>query len=447
VLTFALLISLLTGLLFGLAPAFHSTKAGLSMGIREGAQGSGYSVKSGRLRDALIVAELAIAVVLMIGAGLLLRTFRDLLEENPGFNPAQVVTANVNLPFPSDPVRDLYHTVARQTALYRELVRRLNALPGVEMAGFVSHPPGSANGFYFALSMEDHPTNSGDDLDARDILVSPDYFKVMQVPLARGRFFAESDDDGKPRVAMIDESTARRYWPDRDPLGRRIRMGTGAWMTIVGIVKDIKEDGLDVNGVPHVYVPAYQEFDPAEGYVFRDTCIVLRTSLPASALEPQIRHQVESLDPTLPVYDVASMDELLDRSLATRRFSAQLVGGFAVAALVLASIGIYGVLAYMVGQRSREIGLRMALGAEGSDILRLIVTKGMVLSIAGITAGVIFAASTASLMASLLYGVRPHDPPVFLAVPLLFLAVAGLASYLPARRATKVDPMIALRET
>jgi predicted permease len=447
VLAFALAISLLTGLLFGLAPAIHSARSDLGMATREGARGSGYSLKTGRLRDALIVAELAIAVVLMIGAGLLLRTFQDLLKENPGFNPTQVVTANVSLPFPSDPRKDPYRTMAKQSAFYRELGRRLNAIPGVQLAGFVSDLPVPGIGFHFALGIEDRPSNSGDNLRARDILVSPDYFKVMQSPLVRGRFFTEADQDGKPRVAMIDESTARRYWQDRDPLGRRIRMGTGAWMTIMGIVKDIKQDGLDVDGMPHVYVPVYQEFDPAEGYVFRDFSVVLRTSLATSALEPQIRHEVQSVDPSLPVYDVVSMNELLDWTLASRRFSAQLVGGFAGMALLLASIGIYGVLAYMVGQRSREIGLRMALGAERTDILKLIVTKGVVLSTIGILAGVVFSASAASMMASVLYGVRPHDPAVFLAVPLLLFAVAVLASYLPARRATKVDPMFALRET
>jgi predicted permease len=446
VLAFALLVSLFTGLLFGLAPAIHSARANLGAATREGARGSGYNAKTGRLRDALIVAELAIAVVLMIGAGLLLRTFQDLLKENPGFNPTQVVTANVNLPFPSDPSKDPYHTIAKQTAFYRELGRRLNAIPGVKLAGFVSDLPVPGIGFHFALGIEDRPSNSGGDLRARDILVSPDYFKAMQAPVARGRFFTEADEDGKPRVAMIDESTARRYWGDRDPLGRRIRMGTGAWMTIVGIVKDIKQDGLDVDGMPHIYVPAYQEFDPAEGYVFRDFSIVLRTSLTRSTLEPQIRHAVHSVDPALPVYDVASMNELLDWSLASRRFSAQLVGGFGGVALLLASIGIYGVLAYMVGQRSREIGLRMALGADRTDILTLIVTKGVLLSIIGIIAGVVFSAAAASMMASLLYGVRPHDPVVFLAVPVLLFAVAALASYLPARRATKVDPMVALRE-
>jgi ABC-type antimicrobial peptide transport system permease subunit len=214
----------------------------------------------------------------------------------------------------------------------------------------------------------------------------------------------------------------------------------------VGIVKDISHDGLDVDGVPHVYISIYQKFDAVQGVVFRDFAIVLRTSLPASILEPQIRHQVQSIDPGLPVYNVTSMSELLDRSLASRRFFAQLVGGFAGLALLLASIGIYGLLAYMVGQRSHEIGLRMALGAGRADILKLILQKGIILAGSGVIAGVILSASTASMMASLLYGVRPRDPAVFLIVPLLLLAVAVLASYIPAWRATKVDPMAALRD-
>lgn len=441
VLLFALLVSLVSGLLFGLAPALHSTRS-TSVGMRN----RGYGVSTSRLRDALIVSELALAVVLMIGAGLLLRTLQDLFHENPGFNPTQVVAANVNLPFPGDPKKDPYSTIARQSAFYHELERRMKEIPGVELTGFVSDLPAAGLGFNFALGIEDRPSNSSEDLRAKDILVSPDYFKVMQTPLIRGRFFTGGDADGRPRVAIIDESTAHRYWPDRDPLGRRIRMGQGAWMTIVGITRDIKQDGLDVNGVPHVYVPMYQEFDVAEGYVFRDFAIVLRTTLGANALAPQIRHQVHSVDPRLPVYSVSSMNELLDRSLAARRFSADLVSGFAGMALLLASIGIYGLLAYMVSQRSREIGLRMALGAARVDILKLIVTKGVVLAGAGIATGLLLSASTASLMASLLYGVRPRDPAVFLAVPLLLFAVAVLASYLPARRAIKVDPLAALRE-
>ncbi len=447
VLGFALGISLLTGLAFGLAPAIQSTRSTLASASREGARGSGYSVKTNRLRDALTMSELALAVVLMIGAGLLARTLQGLLKENPGFNPTQIVTASVNLPYPNDPKNDPYRTLAKQTSFYRELGRRMNALPGVELAGFASSLPAARTAFTFALGIEDRLSNSGEDLRAKDILVSPVYFSVMQAPLTQGRYFTEGDEDEKPRVAIIDESTARRYWPGRSPLGRRIRMGTGAWMTMVGIVKDIKQDGLDIDGVPHVYVPMYQKFDVSPGYVFRDFCMVLRTSLAKSALEPQIRRQVESMDPKLPVYDVASMNEVLGRSLASRRFSAQLVGGFAALSLLLAAVGIYGVLAYMVGQRSREIGLRMALGAKRADILKLVVARGVILSMAGIAAGAMLAAMATSLMANLLYGVRPHDPVVFLAVPAVLFVVSLTASYIPARRATKVDPIMALRET
>jgi ABC-type antimicrobial peptide transport system permease subunit len=207
----------------------------------------------------------------------------------------------------------------------------------------------------------------------------------------------------------------------------------------VGIIRDIKSDGLDIDGVPHIYVSTYQ--DSSKG-----RSVVLRTSLPATLLEPQIRHEIQSIDPGLPVFNVVSMNDILHRSLASRHFSADLLGGFAGLALLLAAIGIYGLLAYMVSQRSREIGLRMALGAPRSEILKLFLRKGVVLAGVGIVAGLVFSASTASLMASLLYGVRPHDPAVFLIVPLLLFAIAVLASYLPARRATKVNPMIALRE-
>src|SRR4051794_11980316 len=449
VLAFALLISILTGLVFGLAPALHSAKVALSSAIREGGRGSGYSTKTGRLRDVLIVSELAFAVILMVGAGLLLRTLRDLLRENPGFNPTQVVTANTWLGNPNDPKMDPYLGIPGKATFNRELLRRMKAIPGVELAAITSALPttninpnavgGLANE---SLAIEDRPVESSQDLHAERIRISPYYFKVLQATLLRGRSFTEGDEDGKPLVAIIDETTARKYWPDRDPLGRRVRIGkdpTKPWTTVVGIVKDIKSDGLDIDGVPHIYVSTYQ--DPS-----KQVNVVLRTSLPATLLEPQIRHEVQSIDPGLPVFHVSSMSDILDRSLASRRFSAGLVGGFAGVALVLASIGIYGLLAFMVGQRSREIGLRTALGARPADILKLIVTKGVVLAGVGIIVGVILSASTASMMASLLYGVRPHDPTVFVVVPLLLFAVAVLASYVPAWRATKVDSITALRE-
>ena len=225
-------------------------------------------------------------------------------------------------------------------------------------------------------------------------------------------------------------------------MGRLLRFGqdrTQPWTTVVGIIKDIKSDGLDTDGVPHIYVPIYQNSR-------RDLSIVLRTSLPAEILEPRIRQEVQSIDPGLPIFNVSSMNEVLDRSIASRRFSADLVGAFAAVALLLASIGIYGLLAYMVGQRSHEISLRMALGARRSDVLKLILRKGVVLAGVGILGGVIVSAATASMMTSLLYGVHPHDLLVFVVVPLLLFVVAVLASYLPARRATKVDPIFALRE-
>jgi putative ABC transport system permease protein len=449
VLAFALLISILTGLVFGLAPALHSAKGALSSAIREGGRGSGYSTKTGRLRDVLIVSELAFAVILMVGAGLLLRTLRDLLQENPGFNPTQVVTANMQLPNPNDPKTDPYLDIPRRATFDRELLRRMKAIPGVELAAITSALPttnsnpnavgGLANE---GLAIEDRPVESSQDLRAERIRISPDYFKVLQSTLLRGRSFTEGDEDGKPLVAIIDESTAHKFWPTRDPLGRRVRFGrdpTKPWTTVVGIVKDIKSDGLDVDGVPHIYVSTYQDSS-------KRLSVVLRTSLPATLLEPQIRHEIQSIDPGLPVFNVSSMNDVLDRSLASRRFSADLVGGIAGLAALLGSIGIYGLLAYMVGQRSREIGIRMALGAQRGDILRMFLRKGVALAGVGIVAGLVFSASTASMMASLLYGVRPYDPAVFLIVPLLLFAVAVLASYLPARRATKVNPMIALRE-
>ncbi len=449
VLAFALLISILTGLVFGLAPALHSAKVTLSSAIREGGRGSGYSATTGRLRDVLIVSELAFAVILMVGAGLLLRTLRDLLQENPGFSPTQVVTANIWLPVPNDPKTDPYLDIPRRATFNRELLRRMKAIPGVELAAITSSlpttnsNPNAVGGLEIeGLAIEDRPVESSQDLSAERIRISPDYFKVLQATLLRGRSFTEGDEDGKQPVAIIDESTARKYWPTRDPLGRQVRFGqdpTKPWSTIVGIVKDIKSDGLDIDGVPHIYVSTYQDSS-------KHVDVVLRTSLPAALLEPQIRHEIQSIDPGLPVFNVSSMNDVLDRSLASRRFSAQLVTGFAGLALLLASIGIYGLLAYMVSQRSREIGLRMALGAQRGNILKLILQKGIGLAGVGVIAGVILSASTASLMASVLYGVRPHDPAVFVIVPLLLFFVAGLASYLPARRATKLDPMIALRE-
>ena len=459
VLAFALLISILTSLVFGLAPALHSARGAFSSAIREGGRGSSSGTKSRRLRDVLIVSELAFAVLLMVGAGLLLRTLRDLLQENPGFNPTHVVTANTWLGVRDDPNADPYRSIPGKVAFDREVLRRMRAIPGVELAAITSaipttnNNPNAVGGLAIEpFAIQGRPPESSQDLRAERIRISPDYFKVFQATLLRGRSFTEHDQVGQPLVGIIDESTARKYWPGGDPLGHRVRLGNDPhkplgeeeddptkWTTVVGVIKDIKHDGLDVDGVPHIYVSVYQ--DPN-----KQVSVVLRTSRSAALLEPEIRREIQSIDPGLPVFNVRSMNDILDRSLASRRFSADLVGGFAGLALLLASIGIYGLLAYMVGQRSREIGIRIALGARRGDILRMFLLQGVTLAGVGIVAGLVIAASTASVMASVLYGVRPHDPAVFLIVPLLLFAIAVLASYLPARRATQVDVISAFRE-
>jgi len=380
---------------------------------------------------------------------LLLRTMRDLLRVDPGLNPTRVVTANIQLPNPNERASDPYLDIPRRATFNRELLRRMKAIPGVEVAAITSalptsNPnPNAVGGIaHEGFAIEDRPDESLQDLRAERIQISPDYFKALQAPLLRGRSFTEDDGDGKPLVAVIDESAAHKYWPNLDPLGRRVRFRrdpSKPWTTIVGIVKDIKSDGLDIDGIPHIYVSTYQDST-------KRLSVVLRTSQSATALESQIRHEIQSIDPGLPVFGVSSMNDVLDRSLASRRFSADLVGGLAGLAVLLASIGIYGLLAYMVGQRSREIGIRMALGARPEDIRRMFLRKGVALAGLGVAAGLIFSASSASVMASLLYGVRPHDPAVFLIVPLLLFGVAVVASYLPARRATQVDPSNAFRE-
>src|SRR5580704_7724650 len=444
VLLFALLISIFTGIIFGLAPAFQAMKADMTAAIREGAQGSGYSAKTFRLRSLLIVSELALTVVLMVGAGLLLRTFWGLLQENPGFNPSRVVIASFYLPVPNDPKMDVYADYSKRTSFFREVIRRVATIPGIDRAAMTSDLPGARPPISAALVIEDRAADSSQGLTAEVIRVSPDYFMLMQSPLIRGRFFLGSDESGKQDVAIIDETTARRYWSGIDPVGRRLRLGGNPtpWVTVVGIVKDIKQDGLDTDGVPHIFRPLYQQSGPRS----RDMSVVARTPLPASLLESQIRSEIQAVDPGLPVFNVRSMTDVMDVSIAPRRFSAELVGVFAAVAMLLSSIGIYGLLVYMVGQRCREIGIRVAFGAQRSDILTLILGKGLLLVGFGTAIGLLLASAAAPMIATLLYGVHPFDVTVFTTVPLVLMFVAFLATYIPARRATMVDPIIALRD-
>ena len=447
VLSFALLVSLLAGLGFGLVPALQSSKAEIAVAIREGARGSGTSGKTNRLRGLLIASETALAVVLMVGAGLLLRTFWGLLQENPGFNPSRIVAANVYLPVPNNPDMDRYAKPEIFNTFVREAVRRVGALPGIDLASMTTDLPVAHLSRRRPVNIEDRPDESGKGLFSEVTSVTPEYFKVLQASLVRGRYFTEDDDTGKQPVAIVDESTARTYWPDRDPIGRRLSMRSprGAanppWCTVVGVIKDINSDGLDQSGAPHIYRPIYQ----FPGSRALSKSVTVRTSLSATSLEPQIRREIQAVDPDLPVFNVRTMNEVIDGSLASRRFSAELVGVFAVVALLLASVGIYGLLAYMVGQRSHEIGVRMALGAMPSTIGKMIVSRGAGLAGIGVGIGLIVSGIMAPLISSLLYGVRPLDPEVFIAVPVILMVVVLLASYIPAWRAARVNPIVALR--
>jgi predicted permease len=447
VLSFALLVSLVAALGFGLVPALQSSKAEIAVAMREGGRGSGTSAKTNRLRGLLIASESALAVVLMVGAGLLLRTFWGLLKEEPGFNPSRIVAASLYLPVPNNPDMDRYAKPEIFNPFVREALRRVSAIPGVDLASMTTDLPVTHLAWRRPVNIEDRPDESGKGLIAEVTSVTPEYFKVLQASLVRGRYLTEGDDTGKQQVALVDETTARAYWPDRDPIGRRLSIRgrrdavKPPWCTVVGVIKDIKSGGLDQAGAPHIYRPIYQ---------FRGTRVLslnvtVRTSLSATSLEPQIGREIQAVDPNLPAFNLRTMNEVIDSSLASRRFSAELVGVFAVVALLLASVGIYGLLAYMVGQRSHEIGLRMALGATPSTIGKMIVSRGAGLAGIGLGIGLIVSGIMAPLMSSVLYGVSPLDPEVFIAVPVILMVVVLLASYIPAWRAARVNPIVALR--
>ena len=447
VLGFALLVSLLAGLGFGLVPALQSSKAEIAVTMREGARGSGTSGKTNRLRGLLIASESTLAVVLMVGAGLLLRTFWGLLQTDPGFNPSRIVAASTRLPVPNNPALNRYAKRESLNAFVRETVRRVGAIPGVDLASMTTDLPVTHLSQRVPINIEDRPDESRKGLFSEITGVTPEYFKVLQASLIRGRYFAEDDGPGKQPVVIVDETTARTFWPDRDPIGRRMSFrgifgsDNQPWSTVVGVIKDIRNDGLDQSGTPHIYASIYQ-FAQADDY-----SVTIRSSLSATSLEPLIRREIQTVDPDLPIFNVRTMNEVIDGSLASRRFSAELVGVFAVAALLLAAVGIYGLLAYMVGQRSQEIGVRIALGATPSTIAKMIVSRGVGLTGAGVGIGLVLSAMIAPLLATLLYGVRPLDPAVFLAVPLILMVVAFLASYIPARRAARVNPVVAMRES
>jgi predicted permease len=445
VLLFAVVVSISTGILFGLVPALQASNANQVSNLREGSRGSGSSRSHTLISRTLVVSEIALSLILLVGAGLLLRSFWRMLEVRPGFNPHGVVTAQIWMPVPNDPSTDPYRPPDKRAAFLREAVRRVSAIPGVEgvaIGGSNSLPMGSArNGFPFVI--EGRPADSERSPVAEFAGISPDYFEILGTPLMQGRVFLDSDEPKSQPVAIIDQTLANRYWPGENPLGKHIQLfqanPQNPWITIVGVVGDMKSDGFDAPTAPHIYLPAFQG-PPYASVLF------LRTHANPGTLGDQIRAAVQSIDSSLPLFGVRTMDEVISRSMAERRFALEILAIFAGVALLLAAIGIYGVMSYTFSRRIHEIGIRVALGAQRIDILRMALGEGMRLVVLGLVAGLIGAVALTRFLRSLLFSVTSTDPLVFASIAVLLAAVALFACYIPARRATRVDPLVALRE-
>lgn len=433
VLVFTLLVSLLPGLAFGLLPALQFCRPAISEGLKEGGRTGASDASSGRIRSGLVVTEVALALVLLVGAGLLLKSFIRLRETNPGLDPKGVLTAQVLLP------RAKYREPQQQAAFTRDVIERLQALPGVQLAGAtVSLPLGELPASrYFSIEGRP-PTRPGEGANAHFDLATPDFFRALGIPLRRGRHFDPRDGIGAPEVAIINEALAQKFFPDEDAIGKRIQIGDGSWHTIVGVVGNVRQTSLDQEAAPEFYYSLLQ--DPI-GFM----ALVVRTSRDPQSLATDLRTAVRAVDPDQPIFGVKTMEEVIIGSVAPRRLTMVLLGTFAALAIVLAAIGIYGVISYMVAQRTHEIGVRMALGAQNSDLLRLILGHGMFLTGIGMAIGLVASFALTRVLSTLLFGVNSNDPSTYLAVSLLLAAVAFVAGYIPGRQATQVDPLVALR--
>lgn len=437
VLAFTLTVSLLTGLIFGLVPALQASKPDLNDALKEGARGAGGGVRAIRVRNLLVVSEIALSLVLLVGAGLLIRSFIHLQQFELGFNPENLVTMRVQLP------GSKYREQKQVSAFFQQLFERMQAVPGVQSVGaissvFLDDTPNSTN-----FSIEGRPVPVGaESIEVPLDAVTNSYFKVMGIPLLEGREFDEHDVPTSPPVAIINQTFARRFFPDESPIGKRYVYGgpgpDNKWITIVGVVGDMRRTGFDRPVRPETFLPQGQ--NPDSGLT-----IVARTKGDPASFAGALRNEVWAIDKDQSVYDIKTMHQVLSEMLSQRRFNMLLFGIFAAVALTLAAVGIYGVMSYAVAERTHEIGLRMALGAQTSDVLNLIVRQGMLLAVTGLFVGLVASFALTRLMSSLLYGVSATDPLTFIAIPVVLTGVALGACLVPARRAIKVDPMIALR--
>lgn len=445
VLLFTVGMSLLVGLMFGLAPAIQLSHPRLMESLRQGTRGGDIGLRQHRFLGTLIVAEFALSLILVVGAGLTLRSFWNLLQVQPGFNASRVVVAHLWLPVPNDPKSDPYRPPDKRDAFIREVIRRVNGLPGVRQAAIGSlSMPFSSQKVRSQFTVEGRLTGGGETPSAELCGVAGDLFSVLEVPLIRGRFFTDADNEKGDKVVLIDQTSAERFWPNEEPIGKKIQLlpaatPNPAWLSVVGIVGRMKSDGLDAPFAPHLFVSSLQ-------FRIYAMNVYIRTESSPEALEEPIRREVQSVDPNLPVFGVKTLEGVVSNSLAPRRFAMEVLGFFALTALLLSAIGVYGVMAYFVSRRAREIGIRIAIGAQPRDIFRLILGRGLALTALGIGLGLIGALGLLRLLNSIVYGVSSIDPITFFGGAMLLSLVALAACYVPARRAMRVDPVMTLRD-
>ncbi|MEK6323122.1 MAG: ABC transporter permease [Acidobacteriota bacterium] len=444
VLGYTLLVALVTGVVFGLVPALQASKIDLHTALKQGGGRSGLSAGGNRTRSVMVVAEVALALVLLVGAGLLIQTFIKLRDQYSGLQPANVLTLRTVLP------RNKYPEQQQRRVFYNQVLERVESLPGVVSAGYTTTVPlewkGGTSGFYPEGLTVEEARAGGLSYDANHRQVSADYLKTMGMTLRQGRYFDDGDNEQSMPVVIVNDTMARQYWPGEDAVGKRFKLGDPEqkrpWMNIVGVIGDVRQMGVEEPVKAEMYIPQRQMKDH-QVYAPRD--LVLRTAVDPMSLVAAVRDEIRAVDPDQPISNIRTMDEVLGEETASRRLSVTLLTVFAALALLLAALGIYGVLAYFVVQHTPEIGVRLALGAPRRDILGLVLKKGMTLAVLGVAIGLGAAFALTRLLASLLFGMSATDPATFAVIALLLTAVALLACYLPARRAMKVDPMVALR--
>jgi len=432
--------ALLTGIVFGAIPALQMTRASLITSLKEGSRGNMSARGSARMRGTLVVAEMALAVMLLAGAGLLIKSFDNLQSVNPGFRPQETLSFSLSLP------RTTYKDDPQIAAFFDRLLERIKALPGVRSAGAVMGLPLSGMNFDISFNVKGRPEAPPGQTPSMEVrVVTPDYFRTLGIPLVRGRMLNDGDEPQSPRVVLLSEAAAKKHFPNEDPIGKQIELGWGkgkgtprAGGEVIGIVGDVKELGLDEEFPAEIYLPMRQ-------WPIGRMTIVARTSVPPLSLAGAATQAVRELDANLPVADMRTVEDVVAESIAQPRFYMLLLAIFAAVALLLAAIGIFGVMSYTVSQRTREIGIRMALGAQGGSVVSMVVGQAMLLALVGLTVGLIAAVVLSRTMTSLLFELSPTDPVTFATVAMVLASVAFLASYLPARRAASVDPIEALR--